>query len=104
MENNKVIGIGEYTLPSVVVEQTKLILTDINHTKFEAVFFKPNTKQILQMEEASKDFQIVGEQLYAKDSQVKKTEWILDNLLSIPEKLKIEHLDKESAKELAKVF
>lgn len=105
MENKKAIISGiDYVLPEIVTEQIKIELIDVNGTTFEGIFFKPNTKQILEMEEYGKEYVEKGEKLFAKDNKVKKIEWILDNLLSVPADLKTEHLNKLSALELADTF
>ena len=105
MENKKVIISGmDYVLPEIVTEQIKIVLIDVNGTTFEGIFFKPNTKQILEMEGAGEEYVEKDEKLFIKKSKTKKIEWILDNLLSVPAGLKIEHLNKLSALELADTF
>lgn len=102
--DKKIICATDYVLPEVVTEQIKIELTDINGTIFEAIFFKPNTKQMMQMEEAGKEYVEKNNSLYEKKNKVNKIEWILENLLSVPAELKIEHLDKLSALDLAETF
>lgn len=104
MKDKKIISAADYILPEIVTEQIKIELTDINGATFEGIFFKPNTKQILEMEDYGKEYIDKDGVLYAKDNKSKKIEWILDNLLSVPAELKIEHLNKLSALELADTF
>ena len=104
MENQVISGL-EYKLPEVALEQKKIILIDVLGRQFEATFNVPNTKEMLEMEEAGKAF-ISDDKgtLFEKKSDVKKIEWILEHLLVVPVDLKLEHLNKLSAKEIADTF
>lgn len=99
-----VIKAMDYIVPKLPTEQVTIELKDISGTEFEGIFFKPSTKQIMEMEDYSKMYATVDGAVYEKFSSSRKVEWILDNLLSIPAGLQVEHLDIESAKELAKTF
>ena len=100
----KVIKAVDYKLPQVNTEQGTMILTDIAGTNFEIIYMKPTTKEFLEMEEVAKEYTTLNEILYAKNNDVKKIEWILKNLVTVPGELKLEHLNKESAKKLANYF
>lgn len=101
---NTVIKAMDYKLPQINTAQETMVLKDITGQDFEIIYMKPTTKQILQMEEAAKEYTSVDETLYAKNSNVKKLEWILKNLVTVPGELEIDHLDKDSANKLVESF
>ena len=101
---NKIISAAEYKLPTLKQEQKTIVLIDVNGNNFEAVFNVPTIKQLMLMEEAAVEYKDVDGVLYEKKSNVRKIEWILNNLLELPVGLQIEHLNKLSALELADTF